>query len=74
MKITALKPDKEVKWTCTKGPQEWIDTKISFSIAEDRDKHTQIIFEHDGWKDASDFYGMCNYHWGLYLKSLKNTM
>lgn len=71
MKITKQTSGKEVHWTCIEGPQEWKGTTISFWMWEDKNNQTQIRFEHDGWKEMSDFFGSCNYHWGFYLRSLK---
>lgn len=71
MKVTNIIPGKEIQWTCIEGPKEWMNTTISFWLTEDKNGYTQITFEHDGWKETSDFFGTCNYHWGWYLRSLK---
>ena len=70
MKVTKLENDKRVEWLCLEGDPQWIDTKIIFSIEPEKDS-INLRFSHIGWKEATDFYAVCNYHWGLYLKSLK---
>src|SRR5688572_5179247 len=32
MKITELKPNEQVKWTCIKGAGEWVGTTLSFQL------------------------------------------
>ena len=32
MKVTALKPSEQVKWTCITGVDEWVGTTISFEL------------------------------------------
>jgi uncharacterized protein YndB with AHSA1/START domain len=32
MKVLELKPQRQVKWTCTKGADEWVGTTISFEL------------------------------------------
>jgi uncharacterized protein YndB with AHSA1/START domain len=39
MKITELKPPKLVRWNCTKGDAEWIDTNISFTLISSNKKN-----------------------------------
>jgi len=70
MKVSALTKDASVAWDCTDGPPDWLGTQIIFTLSEQKNG-CSVKFEHKGWKEANDFYGMCNYHWGLYMKSLK---
>jgi hypothetical protein len=71
MKVTETEKNKLVTWKCIEGPEDWVGTTISFTLSEDKDKNTIVKFEHNNWKEANDFYGSCNYHWGLFMKSLK---
>jgi uncharacterized protein YndB with AHSA1/START domain len=71
MKVNGTEKDKAVTWKCTEGPAEWIDTTISFTLFVDQNNNTGVKFVHDKWKEMNDFYGVCNYHWALYMKSLK---
>jgi len=70
MKVIHLEKNKRVEWLCIKGDPQWIDTKITFNI-EPSDDSINLRFSHTGWRKITDFYAVCNFHWGLYLRSLK---
>jgi uncharacterized protein YndB with AHSA1/START domain len=76
MKVIADEKNKFVAWEVMEAnfPQgnEWRPTIISFDLSEDENKNTIVRFIHDGWKEATDFYGICNYHWGIFMVSLKS--
>jgi uncharacterized protein YndB with AHSA1/START domain len=71
MKVTNLEENKRVEWLCITGDKQWIGTKIIFNI-EPQEDSINLRFSHIDWKDKSDLFAVCNYHWGLYMKSLKN--
>jgi len=70
MKIVKLVPNKLVEWECIKGDKEWIGTHFVFDL-EEKEGDTILRFIHANWKDETDFFASCNYHWGYYLRSLK---
>lgn len=70
MKIKNLEEEKLVEWECIHGDKEWIGTKFSFEL-EQRENDTILRFVHSNWKEETDFFANCNYHWGYYLRSLK---
>lgn len=70
MKIIKLVKDKRIEWECVTGDKQWVGTKLIFSIEPEKDS-INLRFSHIGWREATDFYAVCNYHWGLYMKSLK---
>ena len=70
MKVLELFPDKRVLWECIIGHPQWLGTTISFEIEELGDA-VNVRLLHAGWEEETDFFGTCNYHWGLYMKSLK---
>jgi uncharacterized protein YndB with AHSA1/START domain len=70
MVVTNLNKNKSVEWECTVGDKEWIGTKFKFDL-ENREKDTILRFSHYNWKEETDFFANCNYHWGYYLRSLK---
>ncbi len=70
-KIIETIENSVVKWEAVKGHKEWQGTKVEFRILPKTDGTTDLSFRHYNWKEQSDFYGVCNYHWGLYLRSLK---
>ncbi|MFT4601616.1 MAG: hypothetical protein ACI857_001799 [Arenicella sp.] len=69
-KITNLLENKQVDWECIAGHDDWIGTKIEFKLVPKEDS-TDISFRHYGWADQTEHFASCNYHWGLYMKSLK---
>ncbi len=71
MEIIELTPNARVVWKCLEGDEQWIGTRIIFDI-EDAGTKTILRFAHAEWKRAGDFFATCNYHWGLYMKSLKS--
>jgi uncharacterized protein YndB with AHSA1/START domain len=72
MKVAGMEKNKSLQWKCIDGPKEWIGAELSFRLSTDKDGNTVVRFTHDGWKTINDFFGSCNYHWGLFMKSLKS--
>ena len=70
MKIIKLVSNKLVEWECIEGDKEWIETNFVFDL-EEKDGDTTLRFIHSNWKEETDFFASCNYHWGYYLRSLK---
>jgi uncharacterized protein YndB with AHSA1/START domain len=70
MEVTDLDPDHRVAWRCVGGPEEWIDTTISFELRDDEGE-TIVNFLHAGWREPVEFMGHCSAKWGSYLLSLK---
>ena len=70
MKIVNLVPDNIVVWECIKGDKEWIGTTFLFDL-EEKEGNTILKFTHDNWREETDFFASCNYHWGYYLRSIK---
>lgn len=70
MKIVDLRTNKRVEWLCEKGDKEWVGTKLIFEI-EKQKTDSVLRFSHENWKEETDFFASCNYHWGYYLRSLK---
>ena len=70
MKIIDLQPNKRVEWLCEEGDKEWIETRFVFEI-EETELYSVLRFSHNDWKEETDFFASCNYHWGYYLQSLK---
>lgn len=70
MRVTRLEEYRRVEWECIEGDAEWIGTTIVFSL-EPRDDSTIVRFSHGKWREETDFFANCNYHWGFYMRSLK---
>jgi hypothetical protein len=73
MEVVELDPERRVAWRCIDGPEEWIDTTISYDL-KDVDGETILNFTHAGWREAVEFMGHCSSKWGSYLLSLKQAV
>ena len=71
MRVVALEENRRVEWVCLKGVEEWEGTTFVFDI-EETDGTTVLRFTHGKWSAMTDFFAVCNYHWGHYMKSLKS--
>jgi len=71
MYIVNLDKNKYVEWECIDGDKEWIGTRIQFIITP-HNNGTQLHFRHYEWKNESEFFASCNFHWGRYMMSLKD--
>src|SRR5579862_6433045 len=71
MKVTKLEKNKFVAWECVGGDKEWIGTQLTFELNE-KDGKTELMFTQADWASQTLFYANCNYHWGGYMKSLKD--
>ncbi len=70
MKVIHLESNKRVEWLCIHGEPEWIDTTFVFDL-EAKGDQSILRFTHGNWRESTDFFASCNYHWGYYLRSLK---
>lgn len=70
-KVSNLTPNKKVEWQGIRSVDEWVGTSISFDLSE-RNGNTVLRFTHGGWRAVTDLYAECNYHWALFMKSLKS--
>jgi hypothetical protein len=62
----------------------WTGTHIIFEIEErpspgrwmglenEGQPMAVVNFQHSGWDDTSEFFGFCNYAWGVTLDMLRN--
>ncbi len=67
------KEANEFEYECVDATPEWKGTRFSFKLMEDNGKII-IHFRHSGWKDQTPMFGICNFHWALYMKSLKDLV
>lgn len=72
MEVVELVPDKKVHWKCVDGWNEWIGTEVVFTLSENGEGGTDLIFEHKGLTPDLKCYKMCANGWGNTLKSLKD--
>jgi uncharacterized protein YndB with AHSA1/START domain len=71
MRILALEPGRRVEWECLEGDPEWVGTTFAFDL-EPVEGGTRLRFAHNGWREESDFFANCSFHWGFYMQSLKD--
>ena len=57
-------------WEVVDGPSEWLGTKVSFDLRQDRE-FTSILFKHQGWKEPVEFMHHCSTKWATFLMSVK---
>lgn len=70
MTVIKLENDKQVRWECTDGPDEWLGTTIDFFI-EDNVKKCTLQFAHNGWADQTKFFRECDQVWGNCIADIK---
>jgi hypothetical protein len=73
MKVLDLQPARRVLWQVVGGPNEWIDTTISFDLRQEGD-WTIACFKHQGWKEPVEFMHHCSTKWAVFLLSLKSLL
>jgi len=70
MEVQELNPQKNVRWRCIEGPEEWIGTEVTFDLSQ-QDDQTIIIFGHRNWREAVEFMAHCSMKWAVFLLSLR---
>jgi uncharacterized protein YndB with AHSA1/START domain len=63
---------EQVVWRCVDGPNDWIDTRITFALKARTDGGTTLLFSHEGWQQENEFMHGCSSNWAAYLMSLKS--
>lgn len=71
MTILELAPGRRVQWRVTRGPPEWLETRVSFDLREEGD-FTIVLFRHEGWREPVEFMYHCSTKWATFLMSLKS--
>lgn len=73
MEVKQLEPGKSVCWKCTAGPEEWIDTEITFDLHQE-EEYTIVLFGHRNWREEVEFKAHCSMKWAVFLLSLKELV
>jgi uncharacterized protein YndB with AHSA1/START domain len=73
MKIVELDPAQRVVWQVVAGPEDWIDSKVSFALKQEGEQ-TTVLFRHEGWQEQSEFMHHCSTKWATFLMSLKGLL
>jgi len=70
MEVQELNPQKNVRWRCVEGPDEWIGTEVTFDLSQ-QDDQIIVIFGHRNWREAIEFMAHCSMKWAVFLLSLR---
>jgi uncharacterized protein YndB with AHSA1/START domain len=73
IEIAELEPNRRVRWRCVQGPDEWLETTITYDIDRDTDE-TAVTLTHAGWGEPTAFMGQCSTKWAIYLVGLKQLL
>jgi uncharacterized protein YndB with AHSA1/START domain len=71
--LAALKPNEEVRWRFTAGPEEWLGTDVTFRLSQEGDS-TLVLFGHRNWREAIEFTAHCSMKWATFLLSLRELV
>src|SRR6266851_2172459 len=70
MEVAGLLPGQQVAWRCVQGPDEWVDTTVTFDLRE-TDGETVVLFTHADWREPAEFMHHCSTKWAYFLLGLK---
>lgn len=73
MQVIAAEPGKLVHWRCTAGPDEWVNTEVTFRLEWKQDQ-TFVLFKHANWKEPVEFMLHCSTKWATFLLSLRDLV
>lgn len=73
MQITELQTNQLLKWRCTSGNEQWVNTEISFEL-EATDNQVLLDFSHTGWQEQTPLFRHCNTKWAVFMVSLKKYL
>jgi uncharacterized protein YndB with AHSA1/START domain len=71
MEVTELVPSTRASWQCINGPDDWVDTTVTFELNADGEE-TVVMFTHAGWQAPVDFMHHCSTKWAYFLIGLKD--
>ncbi len=71
MQVIAAEPHQLVRWRCTRGPDEWLNTDVTFRL-EWKENQTFVLFKHAHWKEPVEFMHHCSTKWATFLLSLRH--
>lgn len=61
-----------VQWRCIEGAEEWKGTSLKFNVEQVSENESILRFQHDEWREPTDFFASCNTIWGYYMESIKS--
>jgi Activator of Hsp90 ATPase homolog 1-like protein len=73
MKVLELVPGERVLWQVVAGPDEWMETRVSFDLRQESE-WAIVMFKHEDWKEPVEFMHHCSTKWAVFLLSLKSLV
>jgi uncharacterized protein YndB with AHSA1/START domain len=73
MEIAEQGANRRVCWRCVEGPDEWLDTTVTYDI-DTSDGETAVTLTHSGWRAPTAFMGQSSTKWAIYLVGLKRLL
>jgi uncharacterized protein YndB with AHSA1/START domain len=70
--VIEIRADR-IDWRCLEGPDEWVDTTITFEL-DHRDGETAVLFTHADWRETVPFQAHCSTKWAYFLLGLKSLL
>jgi len=71
--VTKYVQNKEFELTITSANNDWINTKVGFSLNYNNDV-TEVDFYHESWPEKNEHYKISCYCWAMYLRILKRFL
>ena len=65
--------EEQVIWECVRGPDDWLGTRIEFTLSEDKGRN-RLSFRHAGWKTESPHFHGCSMKWATFMLSLRDLV
>lgn len=69
--VTKCDAPREFELTITEALDDWIGTKVGFTLSESADGTTLLCFRHSGWAEASAHFRNSSFCWALYLRVMR---
>jgi len=73
MLVVSAEPNELVRWRCTRGPDEWLNTQVTFRLVWKEDQ-TFVVFKHENWREPVEFMHHCSTKWATFLLSLRDSV
>ena len=73
IKVAELVRGERVVWEILDATPEWLNTEVTFDISVGYES-AELRFSHTGWKNQTDMFAQCSYHWAIYLGNLKTYL
>lgn len=73
LEVAELDQDKKVRWITRQAPVQWAGTSVTWQLTPIHNG-TQVVFTHDGFAQADEFFEAARKAWQYFLASLKSYL